>query len=232
MTPTINTTEINAGWSLFPVAVLPGQSTFEMSCTSGKFEADLFLMTNAIEEFSENASYEMPCTERHTIGSDRTIKLAHPVAKNDDAYVIAIEGFEPGDEAAEGVYKVEVTEAEGETAGYTVLTFSEDDVLNGTVLVNYSYLETVQEINIDNKASAIGEAIMQYPVYGSGDDCSESSIIGYVNLKVYRARVTGQPGLDGSYKSASTFQFTLSALDAKRNDEAVYSIAYVQKPKL
>ena len=27
VTPTINTTEINAGWSLFPVAVLPGQST-------------------------------------------------------------------------------------------------------------------------------------------------------------------------------------------------------------
>ena len=27
VTPTIQTTEINAGWSLFPVAVLPGQST-------------------------------------------------------------------------------------------------------------------------------------------------------------------------------------------------------------
>ena len=204
----------------------------EMNCTSGKFEADLFLMTNAIEQFTENSTYEMPCTERHTVGEDHTIKLAHPAAKNGDAYVIRVEGFEQGEAAAAGVYAVAVTEATADTAGYTTLTFSENDELSGTVIVNYSYLETVQEINVDNKASAIGEAIMQYPVYGSGDDCSESSIIGYVSLKVYRARVTSQPGLNGSYKSASTFQFTLSALDAKRNDEAVYSIAYVQKPKL
>jgi len=30
-------------------------------------------------------------------------------------------------------------------------------------------------------------------------------------------------------KSASTFQFTLSALDAKRNDEGCYSTAYFKK---
>ena len=208
------------------MAVLPGQSTFEMSCTSGKFEADLFLMTNAVEEFKENAAYEMPCTERHTVGADHTIKLAHKVAKNDAGkYIIHIEGLELGEAAAAGVYAV------SEVEDVCTVTFSADDQIEGTVIVHYSYLETVQEINIDNKTSAIGEAIMQYPVYGSGDDCTESSIIGYVTLKVYRARVTGQPGLDGSYKSASTFQFTLSALDAKRNDEAVYSIAYVQNAK-
>ena len=94
-----------------------------------------------------------------------------------------------------------------------------------------SYTKTVaaQEANINNRNSAIGEAILAYPVYGSGDDCTESSIIGTVYLKVYRARITGQPGFETSYKSASTFQFTLSAMDAKRADEAVYSIAYVRK---
>ena len=40
VSPQINYTEINAGWSLYPVAYLPGQSTFEMSITSGKFDAD------------------------------------------------------------------------------------------------------------------------------------------------------------------------------------------------
>lgn len=47
-------------------------------------------------------------------------------------------------------------------------------------------------------------------------------------MRVYKCRVTAQPGLDGSYKSASTFQFTLSAMDAKRPDDACYSIAYVR----
>lgn len=63
VTPQINTIDINAGWSLFPVAQLPGQSTFDMQCTSGRFEADLFAMTNK-KEFQANAAYEMPVTQR------------------------------------------------------------------------------------------------------------------------------------------------------------------------
>lgn len=226
VTPQINNTEINAGWSLYPVAVLPGQSTFEMSCTSGKFEADLFVMTNATN-FSENAAYEMPATERISLATDATeFSLARKVAEDKDGNpIISINGLELGEAAGEGTFAVDNT---GEK---TKVTFVAGD-LGDMVVVNYSYIETVQEANIDNKSSAIGEAIMQYPVYGSGDDCTESAIVGYVNLKVYRARVTGQPGLDGSYKTASTYQFTLSALDAKRADEAVYSIAYVPKSKL
>lgn len=198
-----------------------------MSCTSGKFEADLFLMTNAIEQFQENAAYEMPCTERISLGNAATeFELKHKVAEDKDGNpIIHIEGLELDAASAAGKYAVD------NTGATTKVTFTAGD-LGDLVVVNYTYLETVQEINIDNKSSAIGEAIMQYPVYGSGDDCTESAIVGYVNLKVYRARVTGQPGLDGSYKTASTFQFTLSALDAKRDDEAVYSIAYVQKPTL
>ncbi|MBP5468583.1 MAG: hypothetical protein J6Z11_04990 [Candidatus Riflebacteria bacterium] len=70
---------------------------------------------------------------------------------------------------------------------------------------------------------------MKYPVYGSGDDCTDSSIIGYVLVHVYKCRVTTQPGFDASYKNANTFQFTLAAMDAKRPDEATYSIAFVGK---
>lgn len=34
------------------------------------------------------------------------------------------------------------------------------------------------------------------------------------------------PGFDDSYKSASTFQFQLSAMDAKRDDGKIYELAY------
>ena len=37
VTPQVNYTEVNAGWSLYPVAYLPGQSTFEMSITSKQY---------------------------------------------------------------------------------------------------------------------------------------------------------------------------------------------------
>lgn len=229
MTPTINTIDINAGWSLFPVAQLPGTSTFEMSCTSGKFEADLFLMTNKKNKFETNTEYLAPWTEHITLADGATtFTLAKEVARDEnDVALISIAGLELGTGAAAltaGQFFVD--DADNKT-----VTFVADD-LGEKVTVNYFYKETAEEINIDNKAAAIGEAILMYPVYGSGEDCTAAAVKGHVYLKVYRARVTGQPGLDGSYKTASTYQFTLSALDPKRPDDAVYSIAYVPTPEV
>lgn len=196
---------------------LPGQSTFEMQITSGKFEADLFAMTNATK-FVENTKYEMPMTETLSVTGENKVELA----KKAVAGSVSIAGMtETSDEVATGTFKVE------ESGDKTSITFFAGDIAD-TVVVSYMYEETVQEANIDNKSAAMGEALMKYPVYGSGDDCTDSSIIGYVMLRVYKCRVTAQPGLDGSYKQASTFQFTLAAMDAKRADEACYSIAYVR----
>ena len=124
------------------------------------------------------------------------------------------------------------TDLTGGNEGYK-LEFADGDIAD-TVTVSYYYDlvaegEHVEEAKIDNRSSAIGEAIMVYPVYGSGDDCSDSSIIGNVIVKVYKCRVTAAPGFDASYKTANTFQFTLAAMDAKRADNATYSIAFVRK---
>lgn len=210
VTPNIQTTEINAGWSLYPVAVLPGQSTLEMQVTSGKFEAELFSMTNAVD-FAENTAYEMPTKETQKIDDTaHTITLLQtPVAGS-----VFINGLT-------------------ETTDYTVdvatkkITFT-DTALTGEIEVAYNYTATVREAQIDNKASAVGEAVLRYPVYSDGTDCTKSGIIGYVVMRVYKCRVTAQPGMDGSYKQASTYQFTLSAIDAKRNDGMIYSIAYIK----
>ena len=108
------------------------------------------------------------------------------------------------------------------------ITFSADDDIDFVDVV-YQYTKEVQEAIITNKESAIGECSCIWPVYGSGDDCTESSIVGYYIVKVFRARITQIPGMDTSYKSASTFSFELQALDAKRNDEGAYSTAYYKK---
>lgn len=69
--------------------------------------------------------------------------------------------------------------------------------------------------------------------YNSGDDCSEAGIKGYYYVRVFLARITTVPGFDTSYKSAATFQFTLTALDASRitNSEACYVCAYKEGNK-
>ena len=222
VTPQVNYTEVNAGWSLFPVAYLPGQSTFEMQVTSGKFEADLFVMTNATK-FSANSSYTVPMTEVLTLDGQNEVALEEdPVAGS-----VSIAGMEETAQTPTAGY-FKVTAAAG--ANPAKITFAASDVEGGKVEVNYFYYETAQEANITNQSSAMGEAIMVYPVYGNGDDCTDSSIIGHVYVRVYKCRVTAQPGFDASYKTANTFQFTIAAMDAKRSDQACYSIAYIKAP--
>lgn len=191
--------DVQAGWSLFPVAVLPGASTFTMSFTTGKFDADLFAMANKTE-YKANASYEMDTAERHEPDTDHEIELLQtPVAES-----IFIAGMEETDEQTitTGKYKVD-----GKT-----ITFSADDSID-FVDVIYKYVKEVNEAIITNKESAIGECSCLWPVYGSGDDCTESSIVGYYVVKVFRARITQIPGMDSSYKTAGTWTFELTALN-------------------
>lgn len=185
------TTCVEHKW--FPVAVLPGASSFEMSITSGKFDAEIFSMANATK-YEEKTDYAMPTAERHTPdATTHKVTLLHKAI--DDS--VSINGLEESDEntVAEGKFKVATETVESEQV--TTITFN-DNFAGENVEIIYDYAKTVQEAIIDNKSSAIGEASLIWPVYGSGDDCTESAIIGYYIVKVFRARITQQPGLDTS----------------------------------
>lgn len=213
----IDTIPVNAGWSLFAVAILPGQSTFELNFTSGKFDARMFSVVNKAE-YKENATYAMDAIEYGDVDANHQITLLNaPIAGT-----VKIAGLEETDEqtVATGTFKVDAENKK--------ITFCADDEFPQMQIV-YQYEDTVKEAIITNKESAIGEASCIWPVYGSGDDCSESAIVGYYIIRVFRARVSTMPGMDSSYKTASTFNFVLTALDAKRNDEGAYSIAYKLK---
>jgi hypothetical protein len=213
----IDTLDINGGWSLFPLAVLPGNSTFTMNFTSAQFDADMFAMANKTD-YALNSNYAVDTSERHEPDANHQIELLQTPIEGS----IYIANLEP------------ITTQSGTvTSGHYLIngkkiTFSADDDIDFVDVV-YQYTKEVQEAIITNKESAIGECSCIWPVYGSGDDCTESSIVGYYIVKVFRARITTVPGLDSSYKNAATFTFELQALDAKRNDEGAYSTAYYKK---
>lgn len=199
------------------MAVIPGNSTFTMNFTCGQFDADLFAMANKVD-YVENANYQLDTNERHEPDANHQIELLQTPVEGS----IFISGMEP------------ITTQSGTvTAGHYLIngkkiTFSADDDIDFVDVV-YKYVQAAHEAIVTNKESAIGEASAIWPVYGSGDDCTESAIVGYYVVKVFRARITTIPGMDTSYKSAATFQFELTALDAKRNDEGAYSTAYFKK---
>lgn len=153
VTPNPQFTEVNAGWSTVPVAYLPGQSTFEMQITSGKFEAELFAMTNATK-FAENKTYKMPMTETLSVTGENKVELMKKAVKGS----VSISGMEETeDEVTTGKFKVT------EESDKSVVSFFAGDIAD-TVVISYEYEETVQEANIDNKSAAMGEAVLKYPV--------------------------------------------------------------------
>lgn len=202
--PQTNFTEINAGWQLYPVAYLPGQSTFEISMTSGQFNADLFAMANDVK-FAEDAAYSTFKTETLEASQNKITLTETPIAGT-----VAIRGLEADTDF---------------TVADNVVSFT--GTQTGNVEVSYEYTVTGNVVKIDNKKAAVGEAVMKWPIYAAGDDCSESAIKGYVILRIYRCRVTQMPGFDTSYKSAATNAVTFSAMDAKKADGEVYEIAYI-----
>lgn len=177
VSPQTNYTEVNAGWSQYPVAYLPGQGTLEATMTSGQFNAELFALANGAN-FEADANYTTFTTEHPAYDSTaKTLTLQHtPVA---------------------GTVSIAGVDAEDFSVAAAVITFSEalGGVNNGDqVEVSYEYQVTgAHVIQVDNKTSAIGEAVFKWPVYNAGDDCTESSIKGYVVMHLYRCRVTAMP---------------------------------------
>lgn len=168
----------------------------------GKFDSSLFSMANKAT-YATNAAYEMSKGERHDVSASHTVVLDEtPIAGS-----VSIEGMTEVD--AQATLKTGEFNVNTETK---TVTFYAEDVIDFVDVV-YDYTATVQEAIITNKEAAIGEAVALWPVYGSGDDCTESDIIGYWIVKVFRARITSIPGMDSSYKSAQTFNFALQALN-------------------
>lgn len=186
-------------------------------------------MTNATK--FEKEDFQIYLTERAvpTVASSAgTIELHHKVAQDKaGVYMITVGNLTLDTATGAGKF----TLANDPTEDKCTLTFDVGDCDGTEFEVNYAYEQNVEVANITNKNTAIGEAVLKYPVYNDGSDCTDAGIAGYVVMKVFRARVTQQPGMNGSYKQASTFDFTLSAMDAHRNDEAVYAIAYLRQSK-
>lgn len=191
--PNVQYTEVNAGWSLFPVAYLPGQSTMEISMTSGQFNAELFALANGAN-FKADETYTTYTTE-HLIpdAASHKITLAHTPIEKTVSIAGLVEGTSAGAASKEG---------DPDTFAVSGAEVTLPDDVTGEVEVSYEYTVTGANVAmIDNATSAIGEAVFKWPVYNSGEDCTDASIKGYVIMKVFRCRVTQMPGFDTSLDS-------------------------------
>lgn len=181
--PTIDPLTITGGQGLYPLAYISAGATAEITMTSAEFRADLFELAHAVTAVSSTNEtiYE---TKNFDVQSGLTISL--PAGATN----IYIPGLEQADVLAAGKY----------TVADTTVTFNEGDVAVGDT-ISVSYQKTASGVAIPvgtDGASAKGTIQLEYPVYSSGTDCSESSRKGTLYLIVYRVRVSAMPGFDTS----------------------------------
>lgn len=204
VTPDTQFMDISAGWSLLPVAYLPGQSTLEMTFESAQFDADLFaLATNqtfAKETVTVTDFFEVEVAS----GGTATLETPYAVkgtgaaagtAVNINGVVVA-----EGETPAAGEYTIADSTGGTDGASYrTVLTFG-DNLAGKTISVYVDRNVEADTITVDNQQTFVGNAVLKWPVYSSGDEegLSAGGVKGYLYQKIFKARCTAQPGMDTS----------------------------------
>ena len=139
-------------------------------------------------------------TEIETYTTFATEHVAYTVSTgtSGETYTATLKRHTPVD----GTVSISGIPSDHFTVDGKVITFdSEVENLSDGDIMEISYEYEVADAKvalIDNKTSAIGEAVFKWPVYDSGEDCTESSIKGYVVMRLFRCRVTQMPGFDTS----------------------------------
>lgn len=121
-------------------------------------------MTNATK--FEKEDFQIYLTERAvpTVASSAstgTIELHHKVAQDKaGVYMITVGNLTLDTATGAGKF----TLANDPTEDKCILTFDEGDCDGTEFEVNYAYEQNVEVANITNKNTAIGEAVLKYPV--------------------------------------------------------------------
>ncbi|MDO4357276.1 MAG: hypothetical protein Q4E13_12280 [Clostridia bacterium] len=215
--PNQESTPINGGQGLAPLAYINGQQTLDITFTSAEFTMDMFSAANGVDGVDGAVNIEE--VKKYTVTGNK-ITIPYKV----DADSVYIRGMEAADAVGEGKYTV----TPGDES--TEIAFNTGEVPDGTdVQVFFEReVENVHTLNMTTSApSSRGSVTARWPLYAGSNDGAESAVKGYVQIEIPLCRVTALPGFDTSYKTAATNAVTFSAMDAGRADELWYLLRYI-----
>lgn len=223
MTHNHNTIQITGGKGAFPLAYIDTDSSLEFTFECAEFGLDIFELANAahIEE-GDFGAYE---SGRYEVETGLKITLPFEVKTGS----VLIRGMAEAQAAAAGKFAVSITASTEEVAGKTEITFNTGDVAIGD-MVRVTYQRRIigaARVSVKTTSTAAkGALYADWNIYSDGADCKDASVKGILHLIIYRCRVTGLPGMNTQYKSASTNSLTFAALDARRADKKMFDLVY------
>lgn len=193
------TTPINGGQGKLPIGWIETSATQEVTLGSAEFDLEMFEMANAAR--LTTGDYSTVEAELFTVETGPKITLPFEVQEGS----VKIRGMEEATTAAASKFAVTITAATAQADGSTEIAFAANDVTVGDDIRVWYKRRVVDGAKVTVKTTsttAKGELYLHYPISSSGEDCTESSIRGWLHLYMPKVRVTALPGFSASYKTA------------------------------
>jgi len=211
---------ISGGWSFYDLAEIDTKKTLDVKISQAQWSLDSM-------KLSSGGTRTVAADERYYFGTPYTISSAAitiPFAIV--AGSLKINGFTEvaTDPASATEFKVTITTG---TPGSTAVAFFAGTT--GKIYPAYKVATAATTEILTVKTTDFpkaGSVVLQFPIYADAD-ATDSTITGYGQLLVYKAKILSDFGFSGSYKSASEFSLNLKGLDPRRTDSAMWRFSYI-----
>lgn len=211
--------EIMGGWSFYNIARIDTKKTITISLTDAQWDLDALWLASGGAKTTAASNYYYFGTPYTVDASAYTITLPHAVVANS----IEINDFT--EDTGVGATPAATTFTVSIGASTTTVTF--DSSQASQVLYPHYYVATASSTNIltvqTTDFASSGSAIVQFPLY-SDADASDSTIIAYVQMEIYKVKIMPTYEFSGQYKQASQFKLDLEGLDPRRDDANMYQL--------
>jgi hypothetical protein len=210
--------EINGGWSFYNLAEIDTKKTLNVSLTDAQWDMDTLWL-------SSGGAKSQAASEYYYFGTPYTVDAT--------AYTITLTGYTTVASSIEINGYTEISTTTPTATQFWVSQGSSNTVLHfnsaaaSKILYPSFKVATDATTNIltvqTTDFAAAGSAIIQFPVY-SDADATDSTIIAYAQIEVYKVKIMPTYDFAGQYKSAGTFKLDLKGLDPRRADSNMWQM--------
>ncbi len=212
---------ISGGWSAYALAEIPKSTKIEVKITNPVFDMNQMALQSG-GTIKEGAVNYTKFGDIYTVVTGNTIVINEAaIAKS-----ILIDGMtevttEP---LATKQFKVVIA------ANTTTISFFTDVLVGTEISPVYEILTDATAVNLSAKTTdfpSSGSVVMTFPIFES--ETTESAVFAYGQLTIYKAMISQTSKLGASYKTASSFDISLTGLDARRADSKCWDFTIIPK---
>jgi hypothetical protein len=207
--------EIDGGWSFYNLARIDTKKSLTVSLTDAQWDLDALTLSSGGTASTSASQYYYFGTPYTVDATSYTITLPHVAV----ASSVEINNYTEASTPTGSQFRVDIG------ASTTVLTFpsaSASAVVYPAYKVATGASTKILTVSTEDFAAA-GNAIVQFPVY-SDADATDSTIIAYAQMEVYKCKIMPTYEFSGAYKAASTFKLDLEGLDPRRADGNMWQL--------